>query len=305
VHAREGSRIGLPRLPPPREAPARPSAPLQFSGTSSDPAQYPVFVLGSIRSGTSAMVQGLLKTERFRGYQEGHMLDLLKHWAERLRSFYNLKHLDTLPDRNTMIGRVPIEFLEDALNHIFVDLIRQLLGEGHWVDKTPNPDAICLAPRFRELWPNARFIFMRRRALENLASRARKFPDYDFARNCQEWKDAMQAWLSVRGQLRGAAIEVDQMYLGRHPQEVAEQVRILLRLDAVETRVMAQVFAHDRPQRTAASPDEVLDLATIGWARPWIAEFELVCRPLMDQFGYTTDASYHRDGIDGGGLVVI
>jgi len=146
---------------------------------------------------------------------------------------------------------------------------------------------------------------MRRRALENLASRARKFPEYNFAKNCQEWADAMQAWLSVREQLRGAAIEVDQMYLSGHPQDVAEQVSSFLGLDEVETRVMAQAFAHDWPQRTAASVDDVLELNTMGWVEPWIAEFERVCAPLMDQFGYTTDASYHRDGIDGGGLVVI
>ena len=310
VHARtpDGSRIELPRLPPPEAEPAEEPAPatlLQFAGLASDASQFPVFVLGSARSGTSAMLQALLKIERYRGYEEGHLLDLLAHWSVRLRAFYNLKYDDTLPGRNTMIEQVPIEFLQDAVNHIFVDLVRQLFGEGHWVDKTPNSDAIYLAPRFRELWPNARFIFMRRRALENLASRARKFPEYNFAKNCQEWKDAMQAWLSVRDQLHGVAIEVDQMYLSRHPQEVGEQVRTFLGLSEVETRVVAQAFAHDRPQRTAATVDDVLELATIGWADSWIDEFERVCRPLMDEFGYTTDASYHRDGIDGGGLVVL
>ncbi len=309
TRAPDGSRVELPRLPPPEGAAPvaapEPAELLHFPGIASDPTQYPVFVLGSARSGTSAMAQALLKLESYRGYEEGHMLDLLAHWAERLRNFYNLKHDETLPGRNTMIEQVPRQYLQDALNHVFVDLARQLFSHGHWVDKTPNSDAIYLAPRFRELWPSARFIFMRRRALENLASRARKFPEYNFAKNCQEWKDAMQAWLSVRDQLHGAAIEVDQMYLSRHPQDVADQMRVFLGLSEVETRVIAQAFAHDRPQRTAASVDDVLDLATIGWSEPWVAEFEKTCRPLMDAYGYTSDASYHRDGIDGGGLVVI
>jgi hypothetical protein len=303
----DGSRIELPQLEPEEAPVAEPTSPpaLRFSGAASDPTQYPVFVLGSARSGTSAMARALLKIERYRGYEEGHMLDLLAHWVERLGKFYALKYDETLPGRNTMIEQVPIGFFLDGLNHIFVELIRQLLGEGHWIDKTPNSDTIYLAPRFLEIWPNARFVFMRRRALENLASRARKFPEYNFATNCQEWKSAMEAWLSVRDQLRGAAIEVDQMYLSRHPQEVADQLRVLLDLDEVETRVIAQSFAHDRPQRTAATLDNVLDLNTMDWAEPWIAEFNRVCGPLMEQFGYTTDASYHRDGIAGGGLVLI
>jgi hypothetical protein len=95
------------------------------------------------------------------------------------------------------------------------------------------------------------------------------------------------------------------MYLSRHPQKVADQLRGLLRLDEAETRVLSQALTHDRPQRTSASVDEVLNLSTMGWSEPWINEFDRVCRPLMDKFGYTTDASYHHDGIDNGGLVAI
>jgi hypothetical protein len=309
TRAPDGSRVELPRLAPAEEeaAPAEPEpdARLRFAGITSDPAQHPVFVLGSARSGTSAMAQALLKIDRFRGFGEGHILDLLAHLSVRLRTFYNLKYDDTLPGRDTMIEKVPIEFLQDTFNHIFIDMIRQLLGEGYWVDKTPNSDSIYLAPRFLELWPNARFIFMRRRALENLASRSRKFPEYNFAKNCQEWKDAMEAWLSVRDQLHGAAIEVDQMFLSHNPQKVAEQLRSFLGLSEVETRVVSQSFAHDRPQRTATTVDDVMELATMGWNEGWLTEFDRVCRPLMDAYGYTDDASYHRDGIDGGGLVVL
>jgi hypothetical protein len=204
-----------------------------------------------------------------------------------------------------MIEHVPMEFMQQGLNHIFVQVIRQLFGTGYWLDKTPNSDSIYLAPRFLEIWLNARFIFMRRRALENIASRARKFPQYNFAKNCHEWHDSMRAWLNVRDRLRGAAIEVDQLYLGLYPDLAAERVSSFLGLDEVETRLLAQVFAHDRPQRTAATLDEVLDLASLGWHESWIAEFDRVCRPLMDEYGYTTDTTYHRDGIAGGGFALI
>jgi len=299
--ARDGSRVELPYwLSSPPTAADAPPAP-RFSGVASDPAQYPVFVLGSVRSGTTAMVQGLLQIERYRGFGEGHILDLLQPLVLQLEDFYRRKHFDR--HRKTMIGRVPIEFVNDGFDHIFVEMIRQLFGNGHWVEKTPNANAIRLAPRFRRIWPNARFIFMRRRALENLASRARKFPLYEFTRNCQEWRNAMQAWLSARIRLRGAAIEIDQLYLARHPDRVAEALHGLLGLDAEETRLLARVLAEMRPEQTASSIDEVLDLTAMSWPAALIDEFNRVCRPVMDQFGYTIDRSYHRD--EDGGLVLI
>jgi hypothetical protein len=315
ARASNGTRVDLRRLAPPvqpENAAADASAEISesaseahFPGISVDLEQYPVFVLGAARSGTSAMAGGLLQTQRYLGYGEGHILDLLAHWTERLRRFYALKYDDTLPGRNTMIEHVPMEFMQEGLHHIFIETIRQLFGTGYWLDKTPNSDSIHLAPRFLEIWPNARFIFMRRRALENIASRARKFPEYNFAKNCREWHDAMHAWLSVRDRLQGAAIEVDQLYLALYSDQAAERVSDFLGLDEVESRLLAQVFAHDRPQRTAETLDEVLDLANMGWHESWITEFDRVCQPLMDEYGYTTDTSYHRDGIENGGLVLI
>jgi hypothetical protein len=298
----DGSRVELPHWLASPPAPADAKPPPRFSGVTSDAGQYPVFVLGSVRSGTTAMLQGLLKIERYRGFGEGHILDLMQPLVLQVEEFYRLKHLDR--QRNTMIGRVPIEFVKDGFDHIFVDLIQQLFSEGHWVEKTPNVNAIRLAPRFRRIWPNARFIFMRRRALENLTSRARKFPAYDFARNCAEWRNAMQAWLSARIRLRGAAIEVDQLCFARHPERVAEALHGLLGLDAEEARLLARVFAEMRPEQTGATIDEVFDLTSVDWSASQIDEFNRVCRPVMEQFGYTTDRSYHRDGNDGG-LVLI
>src|SRR6202022_2510678 len=57
---------------------------LEFDGLVSDSEQRPVFGLGAARSGTSAMAQALLKLGRYKGHQEGHLLDLLAHWSVSL-----------------------------------------------------------------------------------------------------------------------------------------------------------------------------------------------------------------------------
>ncbi len=74
---------------------------------------------------------------------------------------------------------------------------------------------------------------MKRRAVENIASRMRKF-DVDFAHNCREWATIMEAWLSVREQLAGAALELDQLDIARAPDESAERLAGLLGLSATE-----------------------------------------------------------------------
>ncbi len=297
--------VTLPRLPAePRPAPPAPTPSLRFGADAVDETQRPVFVLGAARSGTSAMVGALLRLERYAGQAEGHILDLLAHLSLATSRFYSLKHDDAQPGRNTMIAQVPEDYVQAGLDHIFVDLARQMFATPHWVEKTPNSDLVHLAPRFLQIWPNARFIFMRRRSLENIASRSRKF-HYDYARNCQEWGNAMKAWASVRDKLAGSAIELDQMILSHQPERVATALTDFLTLDPIDTRVIAESLRHERPQRTATTMDDVLDLESQGLSAEQLAVFNKICKPWMDLFGYTTDSQYHRDGIEASGLVLV
>ena len=277
---------------------------LQFDLPASDEAQQPVFILGAARSGTSAIAHALLKTESFHGFQEGQALDLLAHWAVRLHEFYRIKWNDRQPGRNTMISRIPPEYFDSGLNYLFLRAAQQLFGDGKWLDKTPNSDTIYLAPRFKQIWPHSRFIFMRRRALENLASRVRKFPHVSFARGCEEWKEAMEAWLHVRDDLVGHALELDQKYVASFPQAAAEQLGDFLDLSTLDTRIVAESLAHDRPERAAERPNDTLEMESLDWDDDRREAFGTICRAMMDAFGYTEDSSYHREGIAGGGIAL-
>lgn len=97
---------------------------LQFDELVSDDTQRPVFVLGAARSETSAMAQALLKLDRFKGHQEGHLLDLLAHWSVSLDKFYVEKADDALVDRDTMLSIVPLSFFESVLDNVFLKTIR-------------------------------------------------------------------------------------------------------------------------------------------------------------------------------------
>jgi hypothetical protein len=305
----DGTFVPLPAATPDDSA-ADPATSLshgsvEFTVSHVDPVQQPVFILGAARSGTSAIAQALLKLGVFEGHQEGHMLDLLAHLAVATNKFYQLQHDEVVGNRDTTIARVPTEFFHDRLDGIFIDLGRRLFPRSRWVDKTPNSNMVNLAPRFKKIWPNSRFIFMRRRFLENAASRSRKFPEHEFARSAQEWGAAMDAWLRVRSQLHGCAVEIDQKFLAEEPELVASRLRPFLSLSETEEARLAQALRFDLPERTSTNGRESYDIEEMGWQETERGYFAQYCESSMTAFGYSTTPSYYLSGFETDGFIYL
>lgn len=302
----DGTAEALPILPDAAQVPPRPQfarSTLEFRGIKSDDQQAPIFVLGTARSGTSAMAQALLKL--FPGHMEGHFIDLLAHLAVATNRFYEQNADEMAIDKHTMVSLIPVKYVHHALDAMFIRIIQDMFPSGSWVEKTPNSNMIYLAPRLRNIWPNSRFIFMKRRFLENLQSRIRKFPNYDFGRNCHEWSIAMAAWYRVRSYLAGSALEIDQDYLSNKPEEVASALCGFLGLAEMQGKRLGQALRSDRPERTSELTDHRVDLAGMGWTEPQIEEFERTCSKWMDAFGYSTDGAYFKPGSENQGLVLV
>ncbi len=287
------------------EVPVVSNPTLRFEGISADPNQHPVFVLGAARSGTSAVAQALLKLARFSGHQEGHLLDLMAHFSVALNKFYIEKTDERAPGKDTTVSLVPKEFFQGKLGEIFIELIRRIFPSGSWIDKTPNSNMIYLAPRFREIWPNSRFIFMKRRFLENVASRNVKFPGQGFEHHSGEWNRVMTAWLGVRDQLKGAAIEIDQRFLLESPDQASKAIKTLLGLTDVEATRIHQAFQYDHPERTSNKRAADLDIGKMGWQEEQMQCFRQTCAETMALFGYSTNSDYYLPGQGGNGLVLV
>jgi hypothetical protein len=227
---------------------------------------------------------------RFDGEQEGHALDLLAHFSVALNKFYDRK-ADEL-NRRTMVARLPQKYFDDAIDRIFLDLVAEYYKQTYWVEKTPNSDSIHLAPRFHRIWPNAKFIFMKRRGIENILSRQIKFPGRSFKTHCNEWTSAMTAWCLVREQLSGSAIEVDQIYLAQHPKDAGARLGRFLGLDQQEIDRVSQFFSSERPQRTGANGAAAVNPAEVGWDAGMWKSFEIVCGESMHAFHYGFGREY-------------
>jgi hypothetical protein len=248
-------------------------------------------VLGAARSGTSAVAQALLSVG-YEGCQEGHFFDLLAHWAVGLDRFIDLKGDEIAGDRDTLAARFSREYLGSALDALFLTAAGDAFSTSMWIDKTPTSDMIYLAPRLKRIWPQARFIFMRRRFFENVESRRRKFAAYNFHRNCEEWGQSMDAWLEIRSLLPGCAIEIDQFHMMRNPGAAALSIGRLAGWTGEMISRFEQSLSHDWPQRTAEFGGAPLSKSSMGWSPAEIDSYDKLCAKSMREFGYSEGEGY-------------
>jgi hypothetical protein len=248
---------------------------------------YPVFVVGSPRSGTSILIGALLRAG-YGGFYEGNFLSLarvIERDVDRSRdSFYT-------PNPKVLTSRIDYAALKDELIRTIVAAASKEQPAGPWVDKTGGPEMIEAIPILRRLFPGARFVFAKRRAIENVVSRIVKFPHMSFDYHCSDWARTMAAWRVMRD--AGDAndlLEIDQRDISTAPDEVAARLASFLQLDPRQTEQMVQMFTTQRPQQTeSGSADRVLSLAQLSWTDAQKASIEKLCGAEMQAEGYSYD----------------
>ena len=267
---------------------------VSFSGVSQDDTQHPLFILGAARSGTTAITQAMLKATRYRGYYEGHLLDLLAEFYVTLDRFYSIKGDEwSDPHRFTTIKQVPVQFFREGFEGVAIDAMRSVFPDGWWLDKTPTANMIHIAGRLRHIWPQAKFIYLKRRAFENLASRSRALASRTFDVHCREWADAMQAWRQVRSQLAGCALQIDQHYLAGSSDQAAAEIAAFLQLQPDQAQRFRQALSVDRPERTSPNFLQAYDASELGWSADQWKMFDATCGAELDAFGYGRTNSYY------------
>ena len=298
AHGLETPLIEIPRTGS-DEHPAldpQPKAPslVRFPGDILETEQRPVFILGAARSGTSAMVQALTRATKYKGPEEGHFFDLVIALLRGAEKHYESQGEEIVfANRSTLISTIPLGFVEDGIKHIFISLARARFPSGFWSDKTPRLEMIAAAPLLLSMWPNARFIFMRRRGIENLSSRLRKFRGQSFERHCRDWADTMTTWLNVRDSLGASAIEIDQMDLVRSPKAVIDALATKLDIGAIEQKLLAAAIKNDQPERTSIELGRPQVLSEMPWSADQFEAYRRYCSDLMNAFGYSEDGSYY------------
>jgi Sulfotransferase family len=137
-----------------RRSPPRVARPLSRVLPDPAPPAKPILVIGSPRSGTSLLLQGLLQSPELRSVQsEGHIL-----WDE----FHHPRDRGWDSDA---LGAGDLSEREREYVHL---AIRLVVRGRRLVDKTPES---CLRiPYLDALFPDATFVFLRRRGADNVSS---------------------------------------------------------------------------------------------------------------------------------------
>lgn len=250
----------------------------------------PVFIVGSPRSGTSALIR-VLSAMGYHGFGEGHFLPLLAHIDLSVDNHFH-RFPDT--DPSVMLGNIDKRDLKRRIFEVFRTTVNDLNPDEPWFDKTHHPPMIAAIPIIRELWPGSVFVFAKRRGIENVISRLKKFPEHPFEYACSNWAETMAAWRTMRQQLpSGCFIEVEQRDMIQLPERTARSLCAFLQADESALSAAYITMSTQRPQESAeGSAYKTFSLAESGWTVEQTETFLKHCETEMKQFGYTMDERY-------------
>ena len=260
-----------------------------------DPDQYPVFILGPARSGTSAVALGLLKCRRYEGSGEGHLMPLAQELLKLISDYYD-KRLE-LTQNDTTLRSIDRVAFQRMVFRSFIQLTKTAFPSGYWIDKTPTAEMVRAAPLMRQLWPNARFIFLRRRVIENIISRRRKFPQDTLENHYLDWVDVLSAWLDVKASLGSFALELDQLEMARDPKGFAGKIVRFLEMPPPEASRFTEFLSTEHPEQTSALVGTVAPIDTLGLAPDVLRELKKACDPIMRLYGYGYGPEYHSSDV--------
>jgi hypothetical protein len=256
---------------------------------ASDAAPEPLFILGAPRSGTTQMLRLCRDLLGYRGGNEGHVWQSLKvlddHFAREVAEL-GPRRADFV--EKFSVGRFARRDLVGGYAELLLELHRKTYGEGPLVDKSPGAEDIDAAPLVLEFLPTAKFIFMKRRGIENVLSQLRRFPDFPFEGACHLWAQTMRRWLEVRDRLAPRWIEIDQRDLVDAPHTVGDRLSQHLG-HGVPDEIADYITTHF-PEKTRVGPyGDYAALEHSGWDEQQRDTFSEICGALMAEFGYEID----------------
>jgi hypothetical protein len=253
----------------------------------------PVFIVGSPRSGTSMLVDAMYCLG-YRGFREGMFFPLLFTVDHTINQHFNM--FASNGNKEILISNLDRDQIKNEVFSTIKKFGDMLNPEEPWFDKTGNPEMILAIPILLKLWPESVFVFAKRRAIENIVSRLKKFPNFSFEYHCANWAKNMSSWRNVTPNFPPSHfIEIDQQDMLQEPEMVAASLCDFVRGDVALWPKAAKLLRSSRPQQTQeGSAARVYTLDSTGWSDQQKNIFQSLCGAEMKYFGYTNDENYRE-----------
>lgn len=237
----------------------------------------PIFVVGSPRAGTTAVGNALREAVGAKNYGEHHFLLLAKQLEDTVIEYFKAYH--TRNDKGTFINDMSPALVQLKMSQQIKELYASWQPGDSFVDKTPGRNMLKSLPSIHRIWPEAKYVFCKRRAYENVKSRLVKFPHLTAEQHAKQWVEVMQSWREIRQILpEESYIEVDQHDLrGEESSALVDEMSNFL---SVEAGKIFEYINKKNPQ--------VSSYSTIGLDEEFCSLIFNECGFEMDYWGYAT-----------------
>lgn len=257
---------------------------------------YPVFVMGAERSGTSTIVKFLNTKLGYVGDSEGHIFNLLSEILVKVNEHYISNGLHPLKETKkdssaqyncTTAQIISHSTIDSELKTLWKKLVSTHLS-GLWLDKTPGPNFIKCAPSLAGMYKNARFLFLVRDPVAAVESNMRKFGS-SFELACDRWRDCAEEWIKVKALMpKNSFLEIKTHELSEKYEHIQRSIVSLLsdhplhlnELDLSEN----QLGIWERTSHGCVSREASID--SVDWSPKQHEYFNNNCRPLGKIYGF-------------------
>lgn len=265
---------------------------MQLSDTTK---QEPIFITGSVRSGTSIVARALIHGAGISGYVEGCFIDFLGSFLRVVDFNYERRPWQRL-SKQVMLGHIrKPELIHSLLQWFKTEYEQYAPSKSTWVDKTADKELLYAVPHIRQMWPHAKFIFMKRRSIENIASRKRKFSHIGFKNHCMLWVELNELMLQTIQQLpKESYMLIDQYDVATDPAGVARSLGVFLHLTPNQIESVERVFREDRPEFTGGDETNIRSLDAMPWTDVEKQTVRDVCGSLTERMGWSLTSSYYK-----------
>ena len=257
-----------------------------------------LLVVGSPRSGTSALGKACRKALRSSAHGESHVVEGVNRMLTTADAFF--QQSKTASISGNLVNAIPRTVIIAQQLTALRQIYRLYYGDEVLLDKTPGIPMLESLPLALMAWPHAKVIFCKRRAMENVQSRMIKFPKVAFEQHVKQWRQSFIAWRNSKQKINKLLkhnqwfIEVDQFDMATNTASVVTPISELLAFDKREKNVFEkQLSSDDRPEQTSVIQSRAKSIEDFGWTDAQIDIFKGICDKEMTLQHYSYDEQYY------------